>query len=360
LVVFDEVARGGHEEVVYGYDQVSGLRAIIAIHSTALGPALGGTRFYPYQTEDDALADVLRLAKGMTYKAAAAGLDLGGGKAVIIGNPATDKDERLLRAYGRIVDSLGGRYITAEDVGTTTTDVDIIRRETKWALGCSIAEGGAGDPSPVTSRGLLAASRAVCEFIWGDSDLAGRRFAVQGVGKVGSAFVQLLVEARAEVIVADASDDAVKIAIENYGVKGVDVSDIHTVDCDIYSPCALGGGLNQDTIPQLGCRAIVGSANNQLAEDADADRIAERGIVYGPDFVVNAGGLINVHDELHGYSRMRALQRVDSIYDATKAILEISKEQGINPNQAAVMRAEERIQHIGDLRRFRRSGEEER
>jgi leucine dehydrogenase len=356
--VFDEVARGGHEEVVYGYDEVSGLRAMIAIHSTALGPALGGTRFYPYPSEEDALVDVLRLARGMTYKAAAAGLDLGGGKAVIIGDPVTDKSERLLRAYGRLVDSLGGRYITAEDVGTTTADVDLIRRETRWALGCSIAEGGAGDPSPVTSRGLLAASRAVCEFIWGDADLAGRRFAVQGVGKVGSALVQLLVEARAEVIVADAKEEAVKVAIENYGVKGVDFQDIHAVDCDIYAPCALGGGLNKDTIPQLNCQAIVGSANNQLAEDEDADRIAERGIVYAPDFVVNAGGLINVHDELHGYSRMRALHRVDSIYDATMAILEISREQGINPNQAAVMRAEDRISHIGGLRRFRRSGEE--
>lgn len=358
MVVFDEVARGGHEEVVYGYDEVSGLRAIIAIHSTALGPALGGTRFFPYQTEQDAFVDVLRLARGMTYKAAAAGLDLGGGKAVIIGDPATDKSELLLRAYARIVDSLGGRYITAEDVGTTTADVDVMRRETRWALGSSIAEGGAGDPSPVTSRGLFAAARAMSEFIWGDAELAGRRFAVQGVGKVGSAFVQLLVEARAEVIVADSSEEAMKIATEKYGVKGVDVEDIHTVDCDIYSPCALGGGLNQETIPQLNCQAVVGSANNQLAEEEDADRIARRGIVYGPDFVVNAGGLINVHDELHGYSRMRALQRVDSIFDATKAILEISKEEGINPNQAAVRRAEDRIRHIGDLRRFRRSGEE--
>jgi leucine dehydrogenase len=294
----------------------------------------------------------------MTYKAAAAGLDLGGGKAVIIGDPATDKSELLLRAYARIVDSLGGRYITAEDVGTTTADVDVMRRETRWALGSSIAEGGAGDPSPVTSRGLFAAARAMSEFIWGDAELAGRRFAVQGVGKVGSAFVQLLVEARAEVIVADSSEEAMKIATEKYGVKGVDVEDIHTVDCDIYSPCALGGGLNQETIPQLNCQAVVGSANNQLAEEEDADRIARRGIVYGPDFVVNAGGLINVHDELHGYSRMRALQRVDSIFDATKAILEISKEEGINPNQAAVRRAEDRIRQIGDLRRFRRSGEE--
>ncbi len=356
MVVFDEVAGGGHEQVIYAYDDVSGLRAIIAIHSTALGPALGGTRFFPYNSEEDALVDVLRLSKGMTYKAAAAGLDLGGGKAVIIGDPATDKSERLFRAYGRIVDSLGGRYITAEDVGTTTTDIDIIRRETHWALGYSIAEGGAGDPSPITSRGLFAAARAVSEFLWGDPDLAGRRFAVQGVGKVGSAFVQLLVEARAEVIVADAFEGALEEAVDNYGVKGVDVEEIHTIDCDFYSPCALGGGLNKTTIPELNCQAIVGSANNQLASDEDADRIAERGIVYAPDFVVNAGGLINVYDELHGYSKMRAMHRVDSIFQATRAILQTSKEAQVNPNRAAVMLAEERIRDVGDLRRFHRSG----
>jgi leucine dehydrogenase len=357
-VVFDEVAREGHEQIVYGYDEVSGLRSIIAIHSTALGPALGGTRFYPYETEEAALTDVLRLSRGMTYKAAAAGVDVGGGKAVIIGDPRTDKSERLLRAYGRIVDSLRGRYITAEDVGTTTTDIDVIRRETKWALGTSVAEGGAGDPSPVTARGLFNAARAVAEFLWGDTDLAGRRFAVQGVGKVGSAFVQLLVEARAEVIVSDAFVGAVEVAVENFGVKSVEPGDIHTVDCDFYSPCALGAGLNQTTIPQLNCQAVVGSANNQLAADEDGDRIAKRGIVYAPDFVVNAGGLINVYDELLGYSKMRALHRVDGIFGATKAILEMSKREAINPNEAAMRVAEARVKNIGDLRRFRRSGDD--
>ncbi|MGH8871512.1 MAG: Glu/Leu/Phe/Val family dehydrogenase [Acidimicrobiia bacterium] len=356
--MFDEVARAGHEQILYGYDKVSGLKAIIAIHSTALGPALGGTRFFPYQTEDEALEDVLRLSKGMTYKAAAAGLDLGGGKAVIIGDPRTDKSERLLRAYGRIVDSLRGRYITAEDVGTISSDIDVIRRETRWALGSSVAEGGAGDPSPVTARGLFAAARAVSEFLWGNDDLAGRRFAVQGVGKVGSAFVQLLVEARAEVIVSDAFERAIKKAVDTYGVKSVDVEEIHTVDADFYSPCALGAGLNEETIPKLNCQAIVGSANNQLATDEDARRIAERGIVYAPDFVVNAGGLINVYDELHGYSKMRAMHRVDLIFEATKTILEMSKQKMIEPNQAAVMVAENRIRDIGDLRRFRRSGDD--
>jgi leucine dehydrogenase len=358
LGVFDAVAIEGHEQILYGYDNVSGLKAIIAIHSTALGPALGGTRFFPYESEEAALEDVLRLSKGMTYKAAAAGLDLGGGKAVIIGDPRQDKSERLFRAYGRIVDSLQGRYITAEDVGTTTTDMDTIRSETRWALGNSVALGGAGDPSPVTARGLYAAARAVAQTLWGDSDLTGRRFAVQGVGKVGSALVQLLVEARAEVVVTDAYDPAIDMAVETFGVKAVDPEEIFSVDCDVFSPCALGAGLNEMTIPKLNCAAIVGSANNQLATEADADRLAERGILYAPDFVVNAGGLINVYDELLGYSKMRALHRVDSIYEATLKILEKAESHGITPNQAAVMVADERIRDIGDLRRFRRSGDD--
>ncbi len=347
MFVFDEVAKEGHE---------SGLKTIIAIHSTALGPALGGTRFFPYETEDDALEDVLRLSKGMSLKAAAAGLDLGGGKAVIIGDPRVDKSERLFRAYGRIVDSLQGRYITAEDVGTTTTDLDLVRRETNWALGNSVALGGAGDPSPVTARGLIAAAKAVAKKLWGNADLAGRRFAVQGVGKVGSAFVQLLIENRAEVVVTDAYEPAIASAIERYGVDAVAADDIFKVDCDFFSPCALGAGLNEVTIPELNCEAIVGSANNQLATDKDAERLAERGILYGPDFVVNAGGLINVYDELQGYSKIRALHRVDSIYEATMTILDAAEEHGINPNEAAVKVAEERIHQIGDLRRFRRSG----
>jgi leucine dehydrogenase len=358
LGVFDAVATEGHEQVLYGYDKVSGLKAIIAIHSTALGPALGGTRFFPYQSESDALHDVLRLSRGMTYKAAAAGLDLGGGKAVIIGDPRRDRSERLFRAYGRIVDSLQGRYITAEDVGTTSADMDIVRRETQWAMGSSVALGGSGDPSPVTARGLFAASRAVAQQLWGDSDLTGRRFAVQGVGKVGSAFVRLLVEARAEVMVTDAYEPAIDSAVENFDVKRVEQDEIYEVDCDIFSPCALGSGLNETTIPKLNCRAVVGSANNQLATSEDASRLAERGILYAPDFVVNAGGLINVYDELQGYSKTRALHRVDAIFEATLRILDKSEQHGINPNEAAIMVANERIKDIGDLRRFRRSGDD--
>lgn len=358
MPVFEEVAREGHEQILYGYDKVSGLKTIIAIHSTALGPALGGTRFFPYETEEDALEDVLRLSMGMSYKAAAAGLDLGGGKAVIIGDPRTEKSERLFRAYGRIVDSLQGRYITAEDVGTTTRDMDMVRRETQWALGNSVELGGSGDPSPVTARGLLAATRAVASKLWGSTELADRTFAVQGVGKVGSAFVQLLVEARAKVTISDAYEPAIKRAVEMFDVTAVGQDEIFEVDCDIFSPCALGAGLNENTIPLLACEAIIGSANNQLATDKDAERLADRGILYAPDFVVNAGGLINVYDELQGYSKTRALHRVDSIYEATLHILETAEEMSINPNEAAVEVAKKRIREIGDLRRFRRSGDD--
>ena len=358
MVVFDDVAKEGHEQIVYGYDKVSGLKAIIAIHSTALGPALGGTRFFPYENEDDALEDVLRLSKGMTHKAAAAGLDLGGGKAVIIGDPRKHKSERLFRAYGRIVDSLRGRYVTAEDVGTSTQDMDLIRRETRWALGSSVANGGSGDPSPVTARGLYAATRAVAHKLWGSTDIAGRRFAVQGVGKVGAAYVQLLVENRADVVVSDAFQPAIDAAVANYGVKAVASDEIHRIDCDIFSPCALGAGLNEQTIPELRCTAVVGSANNQLATDADANRLRDHDILYAPDFVVNAGGLINVYDELQGYSKTRALHLVDSIYDATLNILETADEHNLTPNEAAIKVAEDRIRDIGDLRRFRRSGDD--
>lgn len=356
--VFESMAGDDHEQVLFGFDPVSGLKTIIAIHSTDLGPALGGTRFFAYESEQSALTDVLRLSKGMTYKAAAAGLDLGGGKAVIIGDPHRDKSERLLRAYGRIVDSLQGRYITAEDVGTGVADMEMVRRETRWAVGIPVAEGGSGDPSPATARGLFAALTAVAEKVWGTGDVAGRRIAVQGVGKVGHAFVRLLVEARVEVIATDAYEPALQRAIDDFGIKGVEPDAIFDVDCDVFSPCALGAVLNEDTIPRLSCRAVVGSANNQLATDADADRLAERGILYAPDFVVNAGGLINVYEEMRGYSKTRAMHRVDSIHDATLRILETSEREGINPHLAAVKVAEKRIEEIGELRRFRRSGDD--
>jgi leucine dehydrogenase len=358
LGVFDAQSFGQHEEIVFGSDPRSGLKTIIAIHSTALGPALGGTRFFPYDTEDDALDDVLRLAKGMSLKAAAAGLDLGGGKAVIIGDSREDKSERLWRAYGRIVDSLQGRYITAEDVGTTYHDMEMIRRETRWVVGIPEAEGGSGDPSPATARGLMRAMQAVSGFLWDNSDFGGRRVAVQGVGKVGSDLVRRLIEAGVEVVATDVYRPSLDAVVEQYGVKAVEPDEIYDVECDFFSPCSLGASLTPQTIPRLRCQAIVGSANNQLLTDADADLLEERGILWGPDFVVNAGGLINVHEEMRGYEVKRAAHAIDKIYLNTLRILEAARQRGVTTHRAAVDIAEERIDEIGHLRLFRRSGDD--
>jgi leucine dehydrogenase len=357
LGVFDAIGDRGHEEIVFGSDPVSGLKAIIAIHSTALGPALGGTRFYPYDSESEALEDVLRLSHGMTRKAAAAGLDLGGGKAVIIGDSRRDKSERLWRAYGRVVDSLRGRYITAEDVGTDTLDMETIRHETRWVVGVPVEEGGSGDPSPATARGLIAAARAVSEFRWGDDDLSKRTVAILGVGKVGTDLARRYTEAGARVIAADVFPPSLERAVEAYGVEPVELDDIYGTECDILAPCSLGGVLNEETIPRLRCEVIVGAANNQLATDEDADRIAERDIIYAPDFVGNAGGLINVSEEIRGYTVERAAAHIDKIYYNMCHVLKTAKEKGITPYAAAVEWAENRITEIGNLRLFRRGGE---
>jgi leucine dehydrogenase len=354
--VFSQVAETGHEQVLFGHDPKSGLRTIIAIHSTALGPALGGTRFYPYENEEQALWDVLRLSRGMTLKAAAAGLDLGGGKAVIIGDPRQDKNERLWRAYGRMVDSLNGRYITAEDVGTTAQDLAMVRRETRWAAGVPVEEGGSGDPSPATAKGLLAAIKALARFRWGSPDLDGRRIAVQGVGKVGYYFTELLMKEGVEVIVTDVYEPAVAHTVENFGVKAVGPDEIMTVDCDVFAPCALGAILNEESIPKLNCDAVVGAANNQLEKEEDALLLAERGILYAPDFLVNAGGLINVFEELQGYSEQRAMHHVNAIGGRTLEVLVASKERGVMPQEAAMQLADERIAAISDLRRLSRGG----
>lgn len=354
--VFSQVEKTGHEQVLYGHDAKSGLRTIIAIHSTALGPALGGTRFYPYDNENEALTDVLRLSRSMTLKAAAAGLDLGGGKAVIIGDPRRHKNERLWRAYGRMVDSLNGRYITAEDVGTTAQDLAMVRRETRWASGVPVEEGGSGDPSPATAIGLLAALKAIAEYLWGSEDLKGRRVAVQGVGKVGHFFTGLLVAAGVEVVVADVYEPSVAKTVKDFGVKAVGPDEILNVDCDVLAPCAMGAILNEESIGKLNCEAVAGSANNQLEKDDDAYLLAERGILYGPDFLVNAGGLINVFEELNGYSERRAMHHVDAIGGRTLNVLLTAKERGIIPQEAAMQLANERIEAISDLRRLSRGG----
>ncbi|HEY6697369.1 MAG TPA: Glu/Leu/Phe/Val dehydrogenase dimerization domain-containing protein, partial [Acidimicrobiales bacterium] len=263
--VFDILKADGFEEVAFFHDSPTGLRAIVAIHSTALGPALGGTRFYPYASEDEAIVDVCRLAQGMTYKHAVCGNDQGGGKAVIIGDPATDKSEALLRAYGRFVEGLSGRYITAEDVGTNQADMDLVRRETRHVTGVSESLGGSGDPSPATAWGVLWAMKAVAERLWGGPSLAGRHVCISGVGKVGAALADHLAEEGAKLTVADVNDAAADSVVERHGAVPVAPDAAHAVSCDIFSPCALGCVLNPETIPELGCDAVVGSANNQLS-----------------------------------------------------------------------------------------------
>jgi leucine dehydrogenase len=341
--MFHRLADDDYEQVVVCQDRASGLRAIIAIHSTRVGPALGGTRFYPYANEEAALDDVLRLAKGMTYKSATAGLDLGGGKAVILGDPATDKSEALLRTYARFVDTLGGRYITAEDVGTTQADMDMIRRETTFVTGVSRSLGGSGDPSAATAYGVLHAMKAVAKHLWGATELEGRHVVVTGVGKVGYALVRHLVEERVRVTVADVVPAAVERAVRDFGAEPVAVENAHSVECDIYAPCALGGALNAATIPELKCAAVVGSANNQLATLSDAGLLAEVGVLYAPDFVVNAGGVINIAEELVGYHRERAYANVRRIFETTLSVIDTAASDGITTVAAAERRAEARI-----------------
>ncbi|MGH2661987.1 MAG: Glu/Leu/Phe/Val family dehydrogenase [Actinomycetota bacterium] len=335
-----------YEEVVFFHDPPSGLRAIVAIHSTALGPALGGTRYFPFESEEAALRDVLRLSRGMTYKAAAAGLDLGGGKAVIIGDPQRDKSEELLRAYGRFIESLGGRYITAEDVGTSRDDMDMMRRETRWVTGVSERLGGSGDPSPVTAFGVYQGLRACAEEALRVSSLEGAHVVVQGVGKVGYHLVKHLVDGGARVTVADVDVDAVARAVREFDVDTVATDKAHAVPCEIFSPCALGGVIRDDTIPELKCRVVAGAANNQLERPEHADTLAALGVLYAPDYVINAGGLINVADELNGYDRERAMRKVKEIYRTLREVFRLARVEGITPVRAADRLATDRIASV--------------
>jgi leucine dehydrogenase len=345
--LFDRLTADDYEEVVFCQDRASGLRAIIAIHSTRLGPALGGTRFFAYPDEATALTDVLRLAKGMTYKSAAAGLDLGGGKAVVIGEPATARSESLLRTYARFVDSLDGRYITAEDVGTTQADMDLIRRETRHVTGVSRSLGGSGDPSAATAYGVLHGMKAVAKHLWGGTELEGRHVVVAGVGKVGYALVRHLVEERARVSVTDVVTTSVERAVRDFGAESVPPEKAHAVECDIYSPCAMGASLNATTIPELRCAAVVGSANNQLADPSCSDLLTDAGVLYAPDYVVNAGGVINIAEELAGYHRERAYANVRRIYDTTLAVISKAAADGTTTAAAADTIAEARIASVG-------------
>jgi len=338
---------GEFEEVVFAHDPPTGLRSIIAIHSTLLGPALGGVRCFPFVSEDAALTDVLRLSRAMTYKASAAGLDLGGGKAVIIGDPRTVKTEALLRAYARFVDGLGGRYITAEDVGTTLADMDVIREETRHVGGSSPSDGGSGDPSEMTAYGVFLAVRGAAREAWGDPSLDGRRVAVQGVGKVGSGRAAHLREAGATVVVADVDAGAVSRALAAGAAASAQPQEILSVECDVLAPCALGAVLDERTIPGIRARIVCGAANNQLARPDDGRMLADRGILYVPDYVANAGGIVNIFEEFHpdGYDADRARVSVERIEQNVQRVFEAARERGVTTAEAADALAEERLRN---------------
>jgi valine dehydrogenase (NAD+) len=342
----------GHEQVVYCQDEPSGLRAIIAIYSTALGPGLGGTRFYPYADEDAALADVLNLSRAMAYKNALAGLDLGGGKAVIIGDPDKVKSEALLRAYGRFVESLNGRYITACDIGTYSEDMDIVARECRFVTGRTVPNGGAGDSSVLTAFGVFQGMRAAAEHVWGSTSLDGKTVGVEGVGKVGHRLVDHLVSDGAHVVIFDTSHAATERVRAEHPEVTVAASRAELLgsQLDVYSPCALGGAIDDHVVETLKAKIICGGANNQLAHPGVEKMLADLGIVYAPDYLVNAGGVIQVADELHGFSFERAKARAEQILGTTRQILAMADADGIPPAVAADRLAERRIAEVGRLR----------
>jgi len=334
-----------HEEVISVWHRQSGLHVIIAIHSTVRGPALGGSRFRPYPTLDAAFAEACDLAQAMSYKAAVAQLPLGGGKAVLIGDPTVSKTTELLADYAGVLNSLDGRYITAEDVGTTMADMDELHEQTKFVAGTSIERGGSGDPSPHTAYGILCAMQAASAQLWGTRDLAGRHVAVSGLGKVGAEVARLLSQRGCKLTLADVSPRAVEAVIGHDAVAAdvVDPDEVHRTKCDIFSPCALGGALNYRTVPELRCLAIVGAANNQLTSPELADDLSARTIAYVPDFVANAGGIINIANEYLGYDEDRATKQVEQIFDTTQSILRRSAFEGTTPLAAAVALAKERL-----------------
>lgn len=344
---FEELYREGHEQVVLFSDPTCNLKCIVAIHNTVLGPALGGTRMWPYASEQEALNDVLRLSKGMTYKAAVSGLNLGGGKAVIIGNPDEDKSEALFRSYGRFLESLNGRYITAEDVNIRVEDIEHIYTETSNVVGVAKVHGGSGNPSPYTALGVYRGIEACATKVWGTRSLQNKVVALQGAGSVGRFLGEILYKEGAKVFFTDINERNIeKFKKVNPTAEFVGVEEIYDVDCDIYAPCALGATVNDDTIDRLKCKVVAGAANNQLAEKRHGRILKDKGILYAPDYLINAGGLMNVSIEFEGWSENKATRMVDTIYDTTLKIFKISDEQNIPVYEATDILAESRIESI--------------
>lgn len=349
--VFSQLDAFGHQKLVYCSDPGTGLRAIIAIHDTTLGPALGGTRMQPYKSETEALHDVLRLSRSMTYKAAITGLNLGGGKAVIIGDSRLHKSEALMRRFGRFIENLNGSFITAEDVGTNPRDMEYIRMETKHVTGIPESIGGSGDPSPVTAKGVFMGIKACLKEQFGNDSLAGKSIAVQGTGQVGENLIALLRNENAKVYISDINEERLAQVAQKYGATAVSNNSIFDLDIDVYSPCALGATVNTETINRLKCSIIAGSANNQLADEViHGNMLLEKGIMYAPDYLINAGGLINCYSEIAGFNKKKTLQITENIYDATRKVIQKSKLENIPTYEAANKIAEKRIEDIRKIK----------
>ncbi len=348
--VIAQMALNNHEQVVFCNDNATGLKAIVAIHNTILGPALGGTRMWAYTNEMEALNDVLRLSRGMTYKSSVAGLNLGGGKAVIMGDAKKIKNEALLRRFGKFIDSLGGKYITAEDVAMTSRDMEIIKMETDYVSGLPENMGGSGNPSPVTAYGVYVSMKASAREVWGNDSLNGKKILVQGIGHVGEVLVDHLTKEGAKVYINDLSEERLKVVADKYKAEVVSATTMFDLDIDIYAPCALGATVNDETLAQLKCKIICGAANNQLANEViHGEVVGKKGILYAPDFVVNAGGIINVFYELEGYNRERALSHAEKIYDTTWDLFQMSKKEGIPTYMAANKLGEQRLSAIARI-----------
>lgn len=350
--VITEMQSNDHEQIVFCQDKASGLKAIIAIHNTTLGPALGGTRMWNYSTEAEALNDVLRLSRGMTFKASISGLNLGGGKAVIIGDSYTQKSEALFRRFGKFVNGLGGKYITAEDVGISPKDMEYVNMETHHVSGLPESLGGSGDPSPVTAYGVFMGMKAAAKKQYGSDSLEGKKILVQGVGHVGETLVKHLTKEGAKVMVSDINLSRLEQVAKKYSAQNVENSDvIFDLDMDIYAPCALGATLNDDTIDRLKCSLIAGAANNQLLDESKhGEMLKQKGILYAPDFLINAGGLINVYREVEGISEKRAIELTEGIYDTTLRTFQTADEQNTTPHMAALHVAKSRIESIAQLK----------
>ncbi|MEE9199081.1 MAG: Glu/Leu/Phe/Val dehydrogenase [Dehalococcoidia bacterium] len=358
MQIFDYMEKYGYEELVMYTDKEVGLRAFVCIHDTTLGPAVGGTRMWPFATEEEALRDVLRLAKAMTYKSSLAGLDMGGGKALIIGDPNEDKTEALFRAHGRFIDTLGGRFITTEDVGIVVDDIVNMRKETRYASGLPESQGGLGGAEVITGYGIYRGAQACCKELFGSDSLGDRTVAIQGFGKVAYSLAEYLKKDGAKIITADINETRVAMAVE-MGATVVGPEEIYDVECDIFSPCALGGVLNSDTIPRIKAPIVAGAANNQLLEDAHAEELKKAGILYAPDYAINPGGIITVACELGAYGRDAAMGMTGKVYDTLLNVFALAKAEGITTAAAADHLAEERISNARKIKNIYRGNNQQ-